>query len=35
MGELVAPRWVSALAVIVAVVVIALNIKVIFDLVIG
>jgi manganese transport protein len=32
MGELVAPRWVSALAVIVAVVVIALNIKVIFDL---
>jgi manganese transport protein len=34
MGELVAPRWVSALAVIVAVVVIALNIKVIFDLVV-
>ena len=35
MGELVAPRWVSALAVTVAVVVIALNIKVIFDLVVG
>jgi manganese transport protein len=35
MGELVAPRWVSALAVIVAVVVIALNIKVIFDLIAG
>ncbi len=35
MGELVAPRWVSALAVIVAVVVIALNIKVIFDLLVG
>jgi manganese transport protein len=35
MGELVAPRWVSALAVIVAVVVIALNIKVIVDLILG
>jgi manganese transport protein len=32
MGELVAPRWVTALAVIVAVVVIALNIKVLVDL---
>ena len=35
MGELVAPRWVTALAVIVAVVVIALNIKVLVDLAIG
>jgi manganese transport protein len=35
MGELVAPRWVTALAVIVAVVVIALNIKVLFDLAVG
>ena len=33
MGELVSPRWVTALAVIVAVVVIALNIKVLSDLV--
>ncbi len=32
MGELVSPRWVTALAVIVAVVVIALNIKVLVDL---
>ena len=32
MGVLVAPRWVTALAVIVAVVVIALNIKVLVDL---
>src|SRR6185437_7375339 len=35
MGELVAPRWVTALAVLVAVVVIALNIKVLFDLAFG
>jgi manganese transport protein len=35
MGELVAPRWVSALAVIVAAVVIALNIKVLYDLAVG
>ena len=35
MGELVAPRWVTALAVLVAVVVIALNIKVLFDLAVG
>ncbi|MEI9900845.1 MAG: Nramp family divalent metal transporter [Hyphomicrobium sp.] len=32
MGELVAPRWVSALAVLVAAVVIALNVKVLYDL---
>ncbi len=35
MGVLVAPRWVTALAVIVAVVVIALNIKVLVDLAVG
>jgi manganese transport protein len=35
MGVLVAPRWVTALAVLVAVVVIALNAKIIFDLLIG
>ena len=35
MGELVAPRWVTALAAIVAVVVIALNVKVLADLAVG
>jgi manganese transport protein len=35
MGELVAPRWVTALAVLVAAVVIALNIKVIVDLIVA
>jgi len=35
MGVLVAPRWVTALAVLVAVVVIALNAKIIFDLLVG
>ena len=35
MGELVAPRWVTALAAIVAVVVIALNIKVLADIAFG
>jgi manganese transport protein len=35
MGVLVAPRWVTALAVLVAVVVIALNLKVLFDLAVG
>jgi manganese transport protein len=35
MGQLVAPRWVTVIAVVVAVVVIALNIKVIFDLLLG
>ncbi len=35
MGELVAPRWVTALAVLVAVVVIALNMKVLYDLLVG
>ncbi|MBN8964144.1 MAG: divalent metal cation transporter, partial [Rhizobiales bacterium] len=31
MGELVAPRWVTALAILTAVVIIALNIKLIVD----
>jgi manganese transport protein len=35
MGALVAPRWVTALAVVVAAIVIALNIKVLYDLAIG
>jgi manganese transport protein len=35
MGALVAPRWVTGLAAIVAVVVIALNIKVLADLVLA
>ncbi len=35
MGELTAPRWVTALAVIVAAVVIVLNIKVLYDLAMG
>ena len=35
MGELVAPGWVTALAVLVAVVVIALNAKIIFDLLVA
>lgn len=35
MGELVAPRWLTGLAVIVAVVVIALNVKVLYDLAVG
>ena len=35
MGVLVAPRWVTALAVLVAIVVIALNAKIIFDLLVG
>jgi manganese transport protein len=35
MGELVAPRWVTALAVLVAAVVIALNVKVLLDLATG
>ena len=35
MGVLVAPRWVTALAVLVAVVVIALNAKIIFDLLVA
>ncbi|MGZ5889335.1 MAG: divalent metal cation transporter, partial [Hyphomicrobium sp.] len=35
MGVLVAPRWVTALAVLVAVVVIGLNAKIIFDLLVG
>jgi len=35
MGELVAPRWVSALAALVAVVLIALNLKLLYDLIPG
>jgi manganese transport protein len=35
MGELVVPLWVTALASVVAVIVIALNIKVLFDLLVG
>jgi manganese transport protein len=35
MGELVAPRWVTALAVLTATVIIALNIKLIVDFVVG
>ena len=35
LGELVAPRWVSALAVITAAVLIALNFKLIYDLITG
>jgi manganese transport protein len=31
MGELVAPRWVTALAVLTAMVIIALNIKLLYD----
>ena len=32
MGELVAPRWVTALAALIAAVIIALNIKLLYDL---
>jgi manganese transport protein len=35
MGELVAPKWVVALAVLIAVTVIALNIKLLYDFVTG
>jgi len=35
MGELVAPRWVTLLAAITAVVIIALNIKLLFDFAFG
>ena len=35
MGELVAPRWVTALAVLTAVVIIALNVKLIVDQIFG
>jgi manganese transport protein len=35
MGELIAPRWVTALAVITAAVIIALNIKLLVDFAIG
>jgi manganese transport protein len=35
MGELVAPRWASALAALVAVVLIVLNLKLLYDLIPG
>jgi manganese transport protein len=35
MGELVAARWVTVLAVVVAAIIIALNLKLIFDQVFG
>jgi manganese transport protein len=35
MGEFVAPRWLTALATVIAVAIIALNTKLVFDLVIG
>jgi manganese transport protein len=35
MGEYVAPRWLTALAALVAATIIALNAKLVFDLVIG
>ncbi len=35
MGELIAPRWVTALAVLVAAIIIALNVKLILDFVLG
>ncbi len=35
MGELVAPRWLTAICTVIAVVLIALNIKVVYDAVIG
>ena len=35
MGELVAPRWVTALAALTAAVIIALNIKLIIDFVVA
>ena len=35
MGELVAPRWVTAIAVTIAVIIIALNLKLLLDFVRG
>jgi manganese transport protein len=35
MGELVAPRWISVLAVVVAVILIALNAKLLYDIITG
>jgi manganese transport protein len=35
MGELVAPRWLSAIAYTIAIVIAGLNIKLLFDFVIG
>ena len=32
MGELVAPRWVTALAALIAAIIIALNVKLLYDL---
>ena len=35
MGELIAPRWVTAIAVLIAVIIIALNIKLLWDVAVG
>jgi manganese transport protein len=35
MGELAAPRWVTAIAVLIAVAIIALNVKLLWDLAVG
>jgi manganese transport protein len=35
MGELIAPRWLSALAALIAVIIIALNIKLLYDQIFG
>ena len=35
MGELIAPRWVTALAALVATIIIALNVKLLIDFVLG
>ena len=35
MGELVAPRWVTALAALIAAIIIALNVKLIVDFILG
>jgi manganese transport protein len=35
MGELIAPRWVTAFAALIAVVIIALNLKLLFDVAAG
>ena len=35
MGELVAPRWLSALAAVIAIMIIGLNIKLVYDFLLG
>jgi manganese transport protein len=35
MGELIAPRWVTALAVLTAAIIIVLNVKLLYDFVTG